>query len=96
MTELELGYGQHKELDQTWTVQHRYQGMTSYYMMHDRMKGQRFLYDLVEYILYGKVYNAPRLKPNATPFKIPAQEILKPNGDDHERNIQKKPKTKEE
>ena len=46
-------------------------GMTSYYRIYDPIRGQKLLYDLIEYVIYGKVNNTKRLNPYATPFEMP-------------------------
>ena len=55
----------------TWTVQCESMGMMLYYRIYDPVKGQRLLYDLIEYVLYGKVCHGKQLNPLATPFEMP-------------------------
>jgi len=59
----------------TWTVQCESMGMMLYYRIYDPVKGQRLLYDLIEYVLYGKVCHRKQLNPLATPFKMPISFI---------------------
>ena len=62
-----------------WTVQCQYMAMTSYYRMHDPIKGQQLLYDLIEKILYGNVYTISALNPNAKMFKMPENQNMTTN-----------------
>ena len=50
--------------------------MTSYYRIHDPIRGQKLLHDLIEYILYGRVYQGKQLNPFVEPFEIQIQMMI--------------------
>ena len=65
----------------------------SYYRIHDPIRGQKLLCDLIEYILYGRAYQGKQLNPFAEPFEMPTVKNLVTNKIVNGRDEKKTPQS---